>query len=1301
MRIKVAICAVLGLFLLAGGWAYGQDVRASLGGIVTDPKGAVVANATVAVTADATGVVETTETNSAGEWLVSTLLAGFYHFEVKAPGFKNEKHSSIELQLGDKMLIDMKLQVGSATESVTVEATTPLIDMSAASGTTLTQVDLEEFPSQNNAPTMQEAVLPGTIVSGGVGGGVFLWSNSGLSDTTVNGVGNTGGAGNASISYTLDGGADNNNSAGSLAFEPPTDATGEVKVVSNGYDASIGRGLSASMEVSLKSGARNFHGDLYFDNQERTFNANSYQNDQTNAIGRAANPNYVLTQITPIHVNFWGGSVGGPVWIPKLYDGRNKKTFFFFSYSGITNIQASDTGFATLPTAQERNGDFSSSFTVVSGKPYPIQIFNPGSVTSGARKPYSFAGCVTGSASNPGIVNLPAGNTYTGTCESLPAVDAIAANYLKLIPPPGSPGYVAPDTAVSDNANDWIKQGVQNDKFHGFTLRVDQTENNKNHTFVDLYYNVFTELSDTDFGVGQYLPLQGQGQYRANKGITIDHDIQLKENLLLDLSYHVMYWNSQLWDSGRASTAESIGFPASFGAQMQYDVIPEISDSNIFQNLAISPGTDNAGQIAPLDLNQDINVRLSQTWKNHNFRYGMEYMIQQEDNHTKGDTGGDFIFGDNYTSQYGTGAGTNGNGIGDAYADFDLGLPGSTSSIPTNTSEFFSQHYVAFYFQDDWRVNPKLTLNLGLRWDFERPTTERFNRFFSVYNPTVPQPIVTAASQPNYAALVTGAPSTNAGIALLQNYGVAPGAFQVMGGPEYAGVNGNSRYENNPRYRYWQPRIGFAYEMMKNTVIRGGLARFAQADFSSANVSQTGFSTSTPYCPTLCQNYYFTNPAAPQTWENPFPQGLQPITGSSLGIETNVGEPTLGSGPTYASPNLGRIYLDTATLVVQHQIKDYLIEVGGLFNDVHGLGEQNSGTNQDINEPSAAAWIAENTPVFGANWLPGATLPGNTQVANPFHNVQYIYASEAGATTIAASQLLRPNPSATDIYLKTGAGRDFYNALTTKVEKRFQNGFAIIQSFSYSKQIAEDDWYTNQAVAFKLEKRIDPNDTRYHYVIAPVYELPFGRGKQYLNHVSRALDEAVGGWTFSGTYTFLSGVPLILPTNSAFFTGKDPVIKRGKTITNWFDPTQFVPFPSSSTTLATLENTSYPNYPAWTGVTSMPGIQFVPTSSSGPQNGIYNDFATWNTYYPTTFGDVRQPYETNMVLGARKSFLIAEGVKFEFRMDAFNALNHPTFASADTSIGSYGAHFGTLASSTTPTQSNTARQIQFSGRLYF
>jgi hypothetical protein len=1294
-QINATVTILVGLFLVAGGWAYGQDVRASLGGRVTDAQGAIIPKATVAVTADETGVVQTTSTNSAGDWVVLTLLPGHYHFQVKAPGFKTEERTSIELQVGDKKYVDTQMQVGTVSQSVTVETTTPLIDLtSSASGSVITLAELEEIPTQSNAPTMDVAVLPGVTIGLGVGGGTYLWSNSGLSGTTVNGAG--GGLAGA-IAYTLDGGSVNYNSSNDrLAFEPPMDAVNEMKMVTNGYDASLGRGSAATEMLSLKSGAEKFHGDLYETNQGTYLNANSYQYDASH------------TPQSPIHTNEYGGSVGGPVWIPKLYDGRKMKTFFYFSYAGIRNIGpvSGSVGLATVPSLLERAGNFSQSTVKVSGVTYPVQLFNPYSSTVGKRVPFSCSTYGTG--------------TLSTTCEAIPSTyqDPMAQLYYSMMPAP----EFATDNAVSSDSDNYQNIAEQSDKFHGYTVRVDQTENNKNHTYVDLYYNNFTELSYTGFGTavtttataaglttGNPVPIQGRYQARTNKGLGLDHDIALNERLLLDLNYHAMSYFAGTWSPGSGISPTTVGFPSSYGAQMQVPSIPQVTGfTSSFGTGSMGSDSNSQGN-APLDINQDMNVSLTQTHKNHNFHYGWEYMIQQEGNSSLPTPGGVFAFpsvgaNGNYTSEYGTGAGTNGSGYGSPIADFYMGLPGSTSQMPTSATSFFSQHYTAFYFQDDWRYTPKLTLNLGLRWDYERPTTERFNRFFSQYNPTAPQTAVTAAALPGYTADYGGSGSgtTATSNLLFSQWGTAPGAFQVMGGPEYAGLNGTSRYETAPRYKYFQPRIGFAYQLTNKTVIRGGVGRFVQADFNPIS-NQTGFSSSTPYCASACSNYN----AVGQTWDNPYPAGLVAPVGNSMGLQTNVGSPEVTATPTYTAFNIGRVYVDTATLGVQRQIKDYLFEVTGLFNATHGLA-----LGIPINLPSAGAWYAENTPNFSPLatspqpvGAPQPNLPGATPVQNPFKGVANVWATETGASTETASQLLRPNPSAGDIYLNSGDGKIFYYALNTKVEKRFTHGFSILQSFSYSKQISENDIYNqndSQAVAVKIEKRLATGDQRFHYELAPVYELPFGRGKRFLNNfggggVGWAMEELVGGWEFSGIYNFQSGVPVVFPTNSSFFQGTDPKPVGQKSHANWFDTTKFAIFPSSSVTNATLANTMI--YPAWTGVTGMPGAGYVPASGAKIQNGVYNDFATWNTYFPTTFGDIRQPYTTAFTLGARKSFLIAGPVRFQIRMDVFNALNHPLFASVNTTVGN--TYFGTLGSGATLSQTNSPRQVQLSGRLSF
>jgi hypothetical protein len=279
--------------------------------------------------------------------------------------------------------------------------------------------------------------------------------------------------------------------------------------------------------------------------------------------------------------------------------------------------------------------------------------------------------------------------------------------------------------------------------------------------------------------------------------------------------------------------------------------------------------------------------------------------------------------------------------------------------------------------------------------------------------------------------------------------------------------------------------------------------------------------------------------------------------------------------------------------------------------------------------------------------------------------------------------------------------------MNTKVERRFRNGFSILQSFSWSKEENASSFIGPQTVQPVIYHQLSTDDKRFHYVLTPLYQLPFGRGKLFLNHVNRLTDEIIGGWSFNGIYQFQSGMPLVLPTNtnagttpsasSGFFQGGNPSLRSRKWGAQWFDTTQFAPIPTSSTTVAQLAA-----YPSWTGVTGMPGYSWVPVTGYTPKNGIYNDFATRVTYNQQVFGNVRNPYSNTFILGARKSFEIEKGVRFQLGMDAFNALNHPQFGSIDVNPADSG--FGAFNGSTLATkwtQVNSPRTIQLRGVLTF
>jgi len=1217
-----------------------QETRATLGGKVFDAAGRVIPGAAVTVTTEETGGQQTTTTNEAGNWRVQSLLPGHYHFEVRAQGFKAAQRSAIELQIADQKFIDVTLNLGSITEKITVDVTPPLIDTtSAVSGTVITTAELQELPTPSASPMSFAGLTPGVTVDRSPG---QLWANIANSNQNVNGAGVT----NKSINYQIDGAPDTK-ADGQIAFVPPKDSVSELRVVTNAYDAAIGRQGGGTINLSTKSGSSDFHGTLYENNQNNFLNANRFENRPP-------------TPVAPVHINEYGVAVGGPVWIPKILDGRKKQTFFFFGYDRILNKAPASRSFMSIPTMLERQGDFSQSFTTTTTGSvttrFPIKLYDPARVSGDSRLPFKDQN----------------GNDTT-TVIPPDRISPIAKAILALMPPPDNAG----DGANSDS-NNYLKRTVQDDKFASYALRLDQAWNNAHHSYVSLRHNTWNELSFDPFGPGNLL--QGLYQTRVNHGLTMDHTWVVSPKLVLDLRYNITAWDGASFNTGAGVDPTNYGFPASFVALQQPPSIP------LFQGLVSGAETGGLGtnqKNYDNNRNQAITGGVTQTRGNHIFRYGAEFMIEHLGTAGFGQAGGVFNFGNNWTTQ--NIIGSNGTGVGSNLASFLLGLP-TSGSIPTTATAFWSQHYAAVYFQDDWRTTKNLTINLGLRWDYELPYSERYDRYYFRFDPTLNLAQVTGPAQNNYATLISG-PSNNVGIQLLQHYRSDPSTFVARGGHLYAGQNGASRYIINPRYKYFQPRLGFAYRLRKNTVIRGGLGRFVQA--TNWQGSQDGFASSTPFNATTDNFHTWVN-----TLGNPFPDGKNAPTGNSLGSLTNIGStPTSfenNSLPGFVDPDIGRPYVDEASFHVQQQLKDFLFEIGGTLNMTHALG-----VAYRTNLPSLEVWQAAFGPAFDATGKPLDPRPGDVPVANPFKGVlgaPYFTGNLVRVDNVSAYSLLRPNPLFGDLGELRATGKSTYYAVQSRVERRFKNGFGLLQSFTWSKQMTETGFRTQQIVSKQLRRQLDGNDRKFQYVLNSTYVLPFGRGKYFGNNVGNGLDRLIGGWELTGIYNFASGQPVTLPTNSSFFQGSDPFLGSNKTSQKWFDTSKFVPFPTNSTTLAQLQA-----YPSWTGVQNLPGYTNCPLYPNG--NCVYQDFATWVSDNTTVFGSIRTPYLNEFRLGLRKNIPLTERVRVQLRMDAFNALNHPRFGGPGTNPSS--SFFGVIGGSSNLTQVNDPRAIQLGGKIYF
>ncbi len=1211
------------LWCVSANFSLAQEVRATIGGKVTDPQGALIPGATVIVLSEDTNVQIQTKTNDQGNWAVQFLLPAHYQFSITSPGFKTTERK-VELQAADNKQFDVQLEVGVSTQSVEVTAETPLIDTTAAtSGTVINNKEILEMPTSSHVITLLAMMSPGVMAQDQNNNIAHLWSYNAASQFTAD-----GGRNNLySNNFQLDGMQDMK-SGGDIAFIPPMDSVQEFRVQTNAYDASIGRQAGATINMQTKSGGKDYHGTLYEFNQNSALNANLLQ---TNLIGGA---------VAPVHFNNFGGTFGGPVWIPKVYKGT-AKTFFFVSFDDTRNANPLGDGTRSVPNAAERTGDFSQSFTTqtIGGQlqRFPIQIYDPLSTdpTSGNR------------------------TIFPGNIIPKSRLSGIAQNILNYVPMPNTTA-----DPTGNDANNYVPPAVRTDKFPALSIRGDQNWNESQRTFATVRWHHLTELTGDDFGPSSIA--SGAYQVRISRDAGIDHVWTMSPTKVLDLHFNVSRYEEPSYDAGAGFDITKLGFSSSFAGSLTRPSFPNIT------GIAGDFGTGNAGSFTGTSY-YSLGATLTQIHGNHTLHYGAEYWVLQQANNGIGHQP-EFDFNSNYTRQNYLNSG--GTGVGSTLASFMLGLP-SGGKVDNNAQAFWSQRYAAGFFQDDWRISRKLTINVGLRWDYEDEPTERFNRLVARWDPTAVNPI-SAQAQANYAAILANpANASNPSVQLLAQL-LPASQFQVLGVQKFAGVNGTPRSTVNNDYHEWQPRAGFAYQIGPNTVLRGGFGRFTQADFMTG--SQNGFSLTTSLVSST------DNGITPyDTLANPFHSGILPPTGNSLGALTN---PT--SSPTWYDPNLGRLYSLEGSVHLQHQWKSWLFEIGFSHNKTYGIW--NFGTWAQ-NEQSFSLWKQYQTPTFDSTGKPVATLTWNQPIPNPFKGIAALNGTSLGSnSTLNFNQFLSPNPmfSSTGISESKPSGTNQYDAGLGKIERRFTKGFSVLAGFTWSKLFEDTSFLGPQIAGYHVEHKLGGEDRPFHLTVSPIWDIPVGRKHHFGASMPKWADAVIGGWEMSGNFNIQSGVPVVFSTAS-FFCGKNFSVSRSQqSLNQWFDTTCFYPFPNANTTVATLAS-----YPAWTGVQSLPGYGYQPTATDTVKNGVYQDFANYVQTSPTRWGIVRASRVNNVDAGLRKNFQVVERVRLQLRFDVFNAFNHPRFGGPQTDPGN--SSFGRV----TPSQQNQARNVELGARLSF
>ena len=899
-----------------------QSIYGSVRGTVTDQNGGVVAGAKVSLINEGTSETHSTVTNGSGQYIFSEVVPGNYTVEGESTGFKKFERRGITVAPQREETADLKLEIGAVTESVQVTEAAPLVDTSNASqGQVMNTQQVTDLPNMGRNPFLLSKLV-NTVIPVGNPAYNRMEDQSGSSQISIAGGPVRGN------NYLLDGipitDADNR-----AIIIPSLEVVQEVNVQANTYDAEMARTGGGMFNTLMRSGSNEFHGSAYGHIRRTGMDANSFFN---NAAG---------VPISPEPNTTWGAGFGGPIRIPKLYDGRNK-TFFYLGEEHYDDTQSASQQFS-LPTAAERMGNF-QGVTQKNGS--PLIIYDPNSpLINGQRQAYP--------------------NNIIPTSDLNPVGLAIANSFQ--LPAYAPAYYGAPDLNGSATLPCRANQ---------MTGKIDENFTSWWHASLSYARYFSLEPGNTWFPT-ESSPDQWRLQRRVD-ATAVNSLFTVNPTTVVSVRYGYNRFPNYSYDVSQGFDLASLGFASSFANSLPRSLsqFPYISLASM-SYLGVS---DNNSYYVHASDNFSTNV--SKELGKQSLKLGFDYRkIKAAGNDANTPT---FNFSGVFTQSINTAAGTGGADI----ADLLLGYPNSGSAYTSTKLTDFVNYY-GVYIQDQYRLTPKLTLNLGLRWEHETGLQEQNNGIVVGINNTQNNP--------------TGTP----------------------GVVEFAG-NGNSITAGDPYSNKWGPRFGFAYQLDTKTVVRGGYGIFFAPQFAIGSpLSTVGFNATTSYIATT--NNDLTSYG---TLSNPFPSGVSQPVGKSLGAATGVGQSFNLIDPYARSP-----YVEQYSLDIQRQLPGSIaLEVGFVGSKSAHLTLGTATINSNALNP---AYLSE-----------GSAL--TQSVANPFYGNGG--SGIVGTPSIQASQLLLPHPAFGTVgYLFDDNNKAKYYSLVLKAQKRFTNGLTFLSSFTWSR----------------------------------------------------------------------------------------------------------------------------------------------------------------------------------------------------------------------------------------------------------
>jgi len=1117
-RVAVLVSLCIGIQLP---YSRAQVSSSGVNGVVSDNSGAAVPSAKVTITSTGTNFSRTDVTGSSGSFSIPDLNAGAYDITVEAPGFKRAVLANVQLYVGQMATQNIMLEVGELTQQVTVSAQPPLLNETTGTvGTVVVSELVTELPLNGRNFLQLNLLSPGAIHDkNGTHGDRYDFNPSEIS-FSVNGQ-----KGDNNL-FLLDGTMFKDYVFGTTPFAPSVDAVQEFQIATSNYSAAFGSEAAAQVNLVTKSGTNQLHATAweYLRNDKL---------DARNFFQQGATP--------PFRRNQFGANVGGPVVLPKIYDGRNR-SFFFFNYEGFRQVKGVGT-LGNYPTPAQLSGDLSSlvapGTTLVD--PFTGQPF-PGNVIPQNRMPSTLLPFLQNGIGNGPWIPVP-NSTVPGS------------NYFRTIP-----------TTYFDNQ---------------YVVRGDQRINDKTFVFGHVVIDRSTASNPGTFPGESLNPSLSFDHEKPAKSITVHLTSTITPNLLFDFGFG---WSGVTQTTSQSTAGKfniagqilkiqglSTGVPDTWGAPDW--VVPGFSPLG---------GTIGAAITLPTSITQ-FSPGMTLIKGKHSLKWGMLFARHHYNDAEVYAGNGLWVYSGAFTNS--------------PLGDFLLGLPTFALILKNPLNPIARNSELSPYFQDDWKVTPRLTLNLGFRYewvDFPQSSTHTFANTYYGPNRACPAPTL-SCPVPQFVVSNDAQPVTFQGV----TYPFLPGVPFVKAG-DVGLPNSLVSVDNHP----YAPRFGLAYRLpgTSNTVLRGGYGIFYQRDLLAVTNS---LAVNAPFVGAYFLSFDQSN-FRNFNWFDPI--GSSPASG--LGFQS-------------IDPHWRPGQVQQWNLTLERSMWNTLFSAAYVGNEGHHLPTQ---------------------------WFPNQAAPG----PGPFAP-------------------RKPWPTVGSVAGENYEGNSDYHSLQLRVQRDFSKGFALIVGYTFSKAM-DDAVYGEGPDANSqsrnwanpaAERSLSAQDIRHRLVVSYVYELPFGKGKTFLNR-GGPVDVLLGGWQVTGIASFSSGSPFTVfqTFNSA---NSDAGANRPNLIGN-------------------------PNDLSHSRPRGQQIAQFFDTSAFQEAN-LTNDGGTYRFGNAGRF-NVIGPGTKIVDFGAYKNFTLTEALKLQFRAEAFNLFNRPDFGMPGATLGT--PQFGTITST-----SDDAREIQLALRLWF